>query len=541
MTNKSLLLACTALTAAVAFALPASAVAQQQTFVIAQAPVPAVTEAEKKAAAEVTGKKAAAEAAAKKAAAEGAEKKAAAEKNEVPPKPGAPADVKKPAPPAVKPPVAPPAAQMPAAPTPPAAQRPAAPPPDSPPPAARRPTAPPPAAQTPASPPAAQRSASPPPPAAKAPDSPPPAAQTPAASPPAAQRSAPPPPPAAQAPAAAPTAAPTAESPTETNRRAPQTAPAAAAPPPPTQPRSANEFMRRGSEGPSRGMNDVRRDRRETRDGNRTIITEGDRTIVRDGSRTYIRHNEADRFAIGARDVRVDRRGNETVSIIVRPDGFSIITTTDNDGRLLRRVRRGPDGREVIIIDNRFSGAQRGKYFVDVRRPRYQGPRDRYILNARRADRDAMYTLFIAPPIERIDRRYTLDQVRYSEPLRDHMPRVDLDVNFETGSWQLTPDQVESLAEIAYGLNRAIEKNPREVFLIEGHTDAVGSNEDNLSLSDRRAEAVAVALTEQFRVPPENLVTQGYGEEHLAVATDGPSRENRRVAVRRITPLMAGK
>jgi outer membrane protein OmpA-like peptidoglycan-associated protein len=49
---------------------------------------------------------------------------------------------------------------------------------------------------------------------------------------------------------------------------------------------------------------------------------------------------------------------------------------------------------------------------------------------------------------------------------------------------------------------------------------------------------VAVALTEQFNVPPENLVTQGYGEEHLKVQTEGPSRENRRVTVLRITPLI---
>jgi outer membrane protein OmpA-like peptidoglycan-associated protein len=76
------------------------------------------------------------------------------------------------------------------------------------------------------------------------------------------------------------------------------------------------------------------------------------------------------------------------------------------------------------------------------------------------------------------------------------------------------------------------------VFLIEGHTDAVGAAEDNLSLSDRRAESVAVALTEQFQVPAENLVTQGYGEQHLKEQTDGPSDINRRVAVRRITPLI---
>ncbi len=58
--------------------------------------------------------------------------------------------------------------------------------------------------------------------------------------------------------------------------------------------------------------------------------------------------------------------------------------------------------------------------------------------------------------------------------------------------------------------------------MIEGHTDAVGNDVDNLSLSDRRAESVAVALTEQFQVPAENLVTQGYGEQYLKVPTQGP-------------------
>jgi outer membrane protein OmpA-like peptidoglycan-associated protein len=68
---------------------------------------------------------------------------------------------------------------------------------------------------------------------------------------------------------------------------------------------------------------------------------------------------------------------------------------------------------------------------------------------------------------------------------------------------------------------------------------ALGSEEDNLSLSDRRAEAIAVALTEQFQVPPENLVTQGYGEQHLKVQMEGPEAANRRVTLRRITPLIA--
>ncbi|MCB1993724.1 MAG: OmpA family protein, partial [Geminicoccaceae bacterium] len=75
----------------------------------------------------------------------------------------------------------------------------------------------------------------------------------------------------------------------------------------------------------------------------------------------------------------------------------------------------------------------------------------------------------------------------------------------------------------------------------EGHTDAVGSDIDNLSLSDRRAESVAQVLTEVFHVPPENLTSQGYGEQYLKVPTQGAERANRRSTIRRITPLLTGQ
>ena len=89
-------------------------------------------------------------------------------------------------------------------------------------------------------------------------------------------------------------------------------------------------------------------------------------------------------------------------------------------------------------------------------------------------------------------------------------------------------------------MREAIQANPADIFLIEGHTDAVGAEDYNLMLSDRRAETVALALTEYFDVPPENMVVQGYGEYDLRVQTQAAERANRRVAVRRITPLLNG-
>jgi outer membrane protein OmpA-like peptidoglycan-associated protein len=120
------------------------------------------------------------------------------------------------------------------------------------------------------------------------------------------------------------------------------------------------------------------------------------------------------------------------------------------------------------------------------------------------------------------------------------MRRVDLDdINFEFGAWEITNDQMPKLERLARVINSILRSRPDEVFLIEGHTDAVGSEEDNLTLSDRRAEAVAVILSDQFEVPPENLTTQGYGEQFLKVDTGEAERLNRRVAARRITPLLA--
>lgn len=261
---------------------------------------------------------------------------------------------------------------------------------------------------------------------------------------------------------------------------------------------------------------------------------------MRDGNRTIIRHNETDRFRFTGSNVRTERRGNDNVTIVNRPGGVQIVNVVDNDGRLIRRSRR-QNGRDVVIIDNSRI-RDRDRVFIDIAPPVVRIPRDRYIVDAGAVSGAILYQTLVAPPVQRIDRAYSLDEIRYNEPLRAYMPSVDLNtINFATGSWEVEPSQANLLAGIAEGMNRAIQANPKTVFLIEGHTDAVGNDVDNLSLSDRRAESVATVLTEQFQVPPENLTTQGYGEQYLKVQTDGPSRENRRVTVRNITPLLDGQ
>lgn len=304
--------------------------------------------------------------------------------------------------------------------------------------------------------------------------------------------------------------------------------------------------------GPQR-LEEVQKERRERTEagGQRNVIEEpGGRFIVREKGRTFIRQDEGERFRrwghARGRDVRTERRRDGvTVNILAGPGGTQIISEVSPDGHLLRRYRRGPDRREVILIDNRrhWRPGPRGGFVdivVNLSPPVVRIPRDRYIVEYARASDEDIYEALSAPPIDRLDRVYSLEEVRQTVYLRDRMRRVDLDdVTFEFGAWEVTPDQFPKLERIASVIARVLDRNPNEVFMIEGHTDAVGSDVDNLSLSDRRAEAVAQVLVDVFQVPQENIVTQGYGEQFLKVNTQGPERLNRFVAVRRITPLIS--
>lgn len=295
--------------------------------------------------------------------------------------------------------------------------------------------------------------------------------------------------------------------------------------------------------GAFRGLDDVKRERRRIELEGRIVIEEpGGRRIFRDINQPFIRHDEQTRLRLFGSDVRTQRRDNITITVVRRPDGSEIVSETTETGYLLRRYRRF-GGREIVIIDNRrwyrpevglFAALPLlAPFVVNI-------PRERYIVEYTSASDEDLYDVLTAPPLERLERVYSLDDVRRSHELRERMRRIDLDdVTFDTGSWEVGVNQLPKLERIARIMRRVLDRRPDEVFMIEGHTDAVGSDEDNLTLSDRRAEQVAVILTDEFGVPPENLVTQGYGEQFLKIPTDGPERRNRRVAIRRITPLIS--
>jgi len=140
---------------------------------------------------------------------------------------------------------------------------------------------------------------------------------------------------------------------------------------------------------------------------------------------------------------------------------------------------------------------------------------------------------------ERAGRKFSLRQIREIPQVRALAAVIDTqNVTFATGSASIAASEARNLAELGRVMQDLLEVNPGEVFLVEGHTDATGPAALNLVLSDRRAESVALALTEYFDIPPENMVVQGYGETELLIDTQANEPRNRRVEVRVITPLM---
>jgi outer membrane protein OmpA-like peptidoglycan-associated protein len=108
-------------------------------------------------------------------------------------------------------------------------------------------------------------------------------------------------------------------------------------------------------------------------------------------------------------------------------------------------------------------------------------------------------------------------------------PRMQLEVNFAFGSAELTADAVELLDELAQALKRPTLADAR--FLMVGHTDAVGGDEANQRLSERRARAVHDYLVDVQAIAPGRLKARGCGEAVLVVPEDPRSPRNRRVEV----------
>lgn len=102
------------------------------------------------------------------------------------------------------------------------------------------------------------------------------------------------------------------------------------------------------------------------------------------------------------------------------------------------------------------------------------------------------------------------------------------DVLFAFDKATLSPEAFRNVDKLVDFL----QKHPNRSVLIEGHTDSVGSDEYNLNLSEKRADAVKNALVSKG-VGEERITPKGYGKKY-PVASNNTSEGrqlNRRVEV----------
>ncbi|MDF3417090.1 OmpA family protein [Sulfitobacter sp. KE29] len=274
-----------------------------------------------------------------------------------------------------------------------------------------------------------------------------------------------------------------------------------------------------------------------------SVLNNGEKIVSRSGDRVVVQDDAGELRVLKDDNALLRRPGDEvqtqtfddgsTRTIVTKSDGSRVETIRSRDGTVLRRTNFDAQGREYVLVDDLVE--EREVVVNDL-------PQVQQTQQAQRAstqDEAALRQALQAEMRNDQGRTFSLRQVREIREVRSLAPELELDaVRFPTGSAAIQPEQARALANIGTTLRDLIQKDPRTVILVEGHTDAVGDASYNLALSDRRAETVALALTEYFDVPPANLITQGYGESQLRVPTTSAEPANRRAVVRNITGLL---
>lgn len=112
-------------------------------------------------------------------------------------------------------------------------------------------------------------------------------------------------------------------------------------------------------------------------------------------------------------------------------------------------------------------------------------------------------------------------------PQLEKQAQFTIEINFNFNSDVIRPESYHAVGLMADALHNPVLLGYK--FLVIGHTDAVGSREYNLKLSQRRAEAIRLALIQPFGVSPARLEAVGLGEEQLRDPAHPDAAANRRV------------
>jgi outer membrane protein OmpA-like peptidoglycan-associated protein len=113
--------------------------------------------------------------------------------------------------------------------------------------------------------------------------------------------------------------------------------------------------------------------------------------------------------------------------------------------------------------------------------------------------------------------------------LAANKPKIDLEIRFEYNSADISKASMQAVQELGKALSDPTLKG--STFVVAGHTDAVGGEEYNQGLSERRADTIKKYLNEKYGINGSDLVTVGYGKTKPKDASAPMDPANRRVQV----------
>ena len=108
-------------------------------------------------------------------------------------------------------------------------------------------------------------------------------------------------------------------------------------------------------------------------------------------------------------------------------------------------------------------------------------------------------------------------------------PNIDLEITFEYNSADISAKSLSAVQTLGRALTNPDLKG--STFVVAGYTDAMGGEQYNQDLSERRADAIKRYLVDKYGIAGSDLVTVGYGKTKLKDPSQPMAEANRRVQV----------
>src|ERR1700744_5590983 len=126
-------------------------------------------------------------------------------------------------------------------------------------------------------------------------------------------------------------------------------------------------------------------------------------------------------------------------------------------------------------------------------------------------------------------RSLSMNERTQLESLTVTKPNVNMEVRFDYNSASISEGSMSAVQHLGEALSD--QQLAGTTFVVSGYTDAVGGEEFNQGLSERRADTIKQYLVDNYHIAANDLITVGYGKNHLANPTKPDDAANRRVKI----------